>query len=198
MLNKLVAEYEDEGTIAKVKPYLMWQSSPPGYLFLGQWSSPRDHIAFYIDEGEDGKGVMWWAWRFVSGTEGGIERLTSEISAADEVEARVAAELWARKNFAPVKSKARTALSLVKEKAVKKGEVMPVMPWYRAFMVVTLIIATAILVLLMIPQSFINFALWFVGISALIVTLTYYAIDKPLNIMYGWAKKGKYIMKEVK
>lgn len=196
-----IAEYEDTGLIDGIAPYLRWQPTPPNHVALGQWSNARDAVAVYIDDHPDG-GLVWWAWRYVPGSEGAVEKLSAEARAEDEAEARIAAELWVRRNYRPVSRQADVAIMKARLKAKRdaiKDGVMPIgMPAYRFWLLTALAVATAILLFqisfLVAPQLTVMFVIVVGGIG----TAVYFTIDRATAKLDEWTKRGRRIVKEIK
>lgn len=196
-MQRLLAEFEDSKTINGVEPFLSWHNSPPDGLAFGQYSTGRDHIAFTVTQ-DPTRGVVWYAWRYVPDTESSIEHLSEDIAVYDEVEARIAAEVWARKHYEPLKRKYKMTKALLAQKAVKKGEAIPILPWYRLFMLICLAVALIILGILITPLSAWRYVAVLIIVVVFLGAVTYVVIDKGINTLYDWVKKGKYIVKEVR
>lgn len=197
-----IIEYQDLGLVDKIPPYLRWQSSPPNYLSLGQWSSAHDHVAIYIDINEAGE-VVWWAWQFSAGSEGAITRLSPDTREDDEVSARIASELWVRKNYKPVKRQADAAIAIQRAKeekqAIKDGRQIAGMPAYRFWGLMILGVASIILALLYFGITISPF----MTILSLVVTgsllaIVWYIIDFGTLTLYNWTKRVKTLVKEIK
>lgn len=201
MKESLIVEYEDQGTIKGMKPYLMWQSSPPNHLAFGQWSDANNHIAVHIDAIDDGR-VEWYTWQFEPNGDGEV-RLSPVLTVGDEQEAMVAAELWVRSNYKPVKRKARVLASQIKKaedrKAVKEGRVIAGMPYYRFFMLLALIIAVSILTFLYLGVKVsLFYTLLYIVVAGSLGTVIYLTIEAGTNTLDRWTKRVRNAMKEVK